>query len=325
MHVIFVILRKIVVEYRFHVVHVNPSGGHIRRHQNVGIAVPEPLHYPVPLHLLEIAVKSLRKIPPVLELQYQLVHLLLCIAEDQRQLGRVEIQKPAKHLVFVLRPHFIIVLLDIRYRQFFFHHFYVNRLPLIQLGNLHDCPRHCGGKQYGLPVPGRIFQYRLDVLPEAHVQHLVGLIQHHRMKLLKAERMPSHMIHHATRCSDDDLHSSLERTNLPADILSPVNREHFDSMQIFGQIAEFFRHLNRQFSRRAQHKSLQFPVVRINLLQKRDSKGRRLSRPCLRLSDHIRSGPHHRYGLRLNRRHFLKSHIFNRPEKLRTEIQFFKS
>ena len=51
-YIILVILRDIVVEYRFHVVHVDSSCSDIRCNKNLGRSVPEAAHNAVSLLLL---------------------------------------------------------------------------------------------------------------------------------------------------------------------------------------------------------------------------------------------------------------------------------
>ena len=51
-------------------------------------------------------------------------------------------------------------------------------------------------------------QNRFHILAEAHVQHLVRFIQNDHFQVVQTDRMASHMIHHASRCADDDLHAA---------------------------------------------------------------------------------------------------------------------
>ena len=63
----------------------------------------------------------------------------------------------------------------------FFYHLDVDRIVLIFPGNIENRLRHRRGEKDRLTSLRRnILKNRLDVIAEAHVQHLVRLIEYHR-------------------------------------------------------------------------------------------------------------------------------------------------
>ena len=94
------------------------------------------------------------------------------------------------------------------------------------------------------------------------------------------------MIHHASRCAHDNLHSP-QAYNLFSDFLSPVNGKHFDSVHIFRNFAQLLRRLNGKLSGGTQYNGLQLSELRVYLLQSGNAKGSRLSRTGLSLSDNV--------------------------------------
>ena len=85
-HVILNILWNVIVDDRFHIIHINPSGCHIGSDQDAGAAVTETVHRHITLRLGQVAVQSFRLKSLLLQQIRQLVHLLLCVTEDQCQL-----------------------------------------------------------------------------------------------------------------------------------------------------------------------------------------------------------------------------------------------
>ena len=59
-HIVLNILWNIVIDDSFHIIHINPSGCHIRSDQNAGSAVTETVHGHITLRLGQISMQSFR-------------------------------------------------------------------------------------------------------------------------------------------------------------------------------------------------------------------------------------------------------------------------
>ena len=59
-HIVLDILRNIVIDDSFHIIHINTSGCHIRSDQDTGSTVTETLHDRVTLRLGQISMQSFR-------------------------------------------------------------------------------------------------------------------------------------------------------------------------------------------------------------------------------------------------------------------------
>ena len=84
-----------------------------------------------------------------------------------------------------------------------------------------DLGRHRRREQRDLLVLRRGLEDRLDVLGEAHVQHLVGLVEHDVLHVREVERAPLQVVHDAARRTDDDVHTAPQRGELDAVALPP--------------------------------------------------------------------------------------------------------
>ena len=96
-------------------------------------------------------------------------------------------------------------------------------------------------------LAGDLTKDQLHILAEAHVQHLIRLIQYHHVHQIQLDSMSAHVIHDTSRGSHDNLYAPQSR-DLTADILSAVDRQHLDAVHVFGDFPQFFRCLDRQFS-----------------------------------------------------------------------------
>src|SRR3546814_11707332 len=61
-------------------------------------------------------------------------------------------------------------------------------LLLVALGERHDRLGHGGGEEEGAAAFGRAVENFLQILAEAHVEHLVGFVQHDGLEAGKVER-----------------------------------------------------------------------------------------------------------------------------------------
>ena len=78
-------------------------------------------------------------------------------------------------------------------------------------GDRRDARRQRGGEQRGLPFGRRGVENRFDVLGEAHVEHLVGFVEHDGGERVELQRPAADVIERAAGRGDDDVHAALER------------------------------------------------------------------------------------------------------------------
>ncbi len=80
------------------------------------------------------------------------------------------------------------------------------------------------GEERGLPLRRRRLEDGLELVGEAHVEHLVGLVEHDGLDAAEVERAAADVIERATRRGDDDVHAAAEDGDLLAEGLSAVDR-----------------------------------------------------------------------------------------------------
>ena len=72
---------------------------------------------------------------------------------------------------------------------------------------------------------GHSSRIALDVLDEAHVEHLVGLVEDDDCDAVEVERAAAHVVHHPAGRADHDLDAAAQRAELPVDRLAAVDRQ----------------------------------------------------------------------------------------------------
>ena len=87
-------------------------------------------------------------------------------------------------------------------------------LAQVPLGNRRDARRHRGGEERRLPRVGRGGENRLEVVGKAHVEHLVGFVEHEHFERREVERLAAQMIERAAGRGHDDLDAAAQRADL---------------------------------------------------------------------------------------------------------------
>ena len=92
--------------------------------------------------------------------------------------------------------------------------------------HLLDPRRHGGREQHGLGLVRQGVEDGVEVLGEAHVEHLVGLVEHDDLDGLEVEAAAGEVVDGPARGGDDDVDAAVQGVQLAADGLAAVDREH---------------------------------------------------------------------------------------------------
>ena len=126
------------------------------------------------------------------------------------------------------------------------------RLAEVAPSDLVDSGRQGGREQNRLAFFGSGFEDFLDVVGEPHVEHLVGLVEHHQFNVAKSESAPPDVIEGAARGCNNDVHSAAQGMELAADRLAAVDRYH-PGAEVAPIAIEGLRNLDGQFPGRDQN------------------------------------------------------------------------
>ena len=184
------------------------------------------------------------------------------------------------------------------------------RLCLELLGDLEDRLRHGRGEEQGLTVLRDLPKDQFDVVAEAHVEHLVGFVQHNDFDVVEPERAALEVVHDASRRADDDVDAGLECAELAFDRLAAVDRQDRDAGEVGKEVGELLGDLDGEFAGRAEHDGLHGPLGRVDLLDDGDAECGCLAGTGLRLRSHVTAGLDEGDGECLDGRGLFKAHVF---------------
>ena len=138
----------------------------------------------------------------------------------------------------------------------------LDRAVQVLLGDAADLRRHRRGEQGDLTLAGRGGQDLVDVLGEAHAQHLVGLVEHEEADLVHLQRAALEVVEHAAGGADDDLRAAGQRALLRQERRAAVDREHVQAGQVRRERLDRVGDLHRELAGRGQDDGLDAPGCR---------------------------------------------------------------
>jgi len=174
------------------------------------------------------------------------------------------------------------------------------RLVHVVVRQLADRRRHGGREERRLAAGGRQREDPLDVLQEAEVEHLVGLVEHHEAALVQHQRVAPNQIQDAAHRADDDVPARSQLRLLVADRRATEDGDHVDA-GVRPIRAQRLRHLDAELARGRQHERLHGGLGRVDVLEDRQAKSSCLAGSGLRLADHIAALQERRDRLLLDR------------------------
>ena len=107
-------------------------------------------------------------------------------------------------------------------------------VPLVEPADVHHLPADGGGEHHHLLLFGQAVQDTADVLEEAHVQHLVRLVQHHGGDLVHPDGAVLHVVHQPPGGGHHDLRVPFQRLDLGPHGLPAVDGGHPHPLPVLG-------------------------------------------------------------------------------------------
>ena len=91
---------------------------------------------------------------------------------------------------------------------------------------------HRSREEQRVAVGRHVVEYLVDAVREAHVEHLVGLVEHNVLHGVELCGSAVHKVDKTARCSHDNLRSVLQRTHLVDDRRTAVYCYNVDSFNV---------------------------------------------------------------------------------------------
>ena len=183
-------------------------------------------------------------------------------------------------------------------------HFHLGGVVKESVGDPLNLGCHGGREEQRLAGFGGHLEDAFDIGDEPHIQHPVGLIDHHDLHARQQQFAALEMVKQAAGGGDQHIHAAVDQLVLVAKRYT-TDQQSLGQLGVFGIFVKAFRHLGGQFACGGQHKRARHARACASLAQKRDhgqGKARRLARAGLGDAQNVLSAQRGRDGLGLNGR-----------------------
>ena len=231
---------------------VEATRGDVGRHQDAHHTRAERLQRPCALRLREFARQRNRGESVARQSCGDVRSVLARVHEHENVLIALEQQQVQERRIAVFGVNQKRDVLDVGVGFAEARAFDVHRLLLIALGDGLDP----GGERRADEVRAAILrsrvQDRLELVAEAHVEHLVGLVEDDLFDTTRIERAALDVIEHASRRADDDARTAVQLAHLELDVGTAGDDGDLDALEVGEEPLEFARDLVGQFASRGQ-------------------------------------------------------------------------
>ena len=235
---------------------------HIGCHAHPCAPVAHGLQRMAALVLAEFAGQRHDREAPVGKARGQPVDRLAGVAEHQRIAGLVVAKHVDDGMLGIVGVDDQRAVFDVRVLGLLGGSGNANCVALVLLGQRGDGARHGCRKHQRAPVLGRFTENELQVLPEAQVEHLVGLVQHDGAQAAGLERAALDVVAQPARGGHNDVGAALQRVALGAHVHAADTRRHHGAclliepgelaLDLHGKLAGWRDDQRQRFSRRAE-------------------------------------------------------------------------
>ena len=196
----------------------------------------ELLHHRVALRLRQIAMQRVHIITVADKIVGYLLRLALRAAEYYGVNIRVCIGYALQRKIFVLCVDHIIYVAHILSPLVLRAYHEFNGAVHIILRYFCNLVGHSGREKQHLTVFRHISENAVDVVYKAHIEHLVGLVENHRMHVRQIYRSAFYQVQQTTRSGNDDMHTFFQRPYLALYARTAIYGQHLQIRSIFREI-----------------------------------------------------------------------------------------
>ena len=192
------------------------------------------------------------------------------------------------------------------------------RVLQVLLGDRGDARRHRRGEERGLLLARRLLEDRFEVLREAHVEHLVGLVEHEEPHRVELQGLAPDVVERAPGRADDDVDPAFQRADLWIHRRAAVDCRDVDAEDLPVAV-DRLGDLHRELARRHEDERGRPPAsarVLSDPLEQRQRERGGLARARRGLPEHVASGEERRDRGVLDRRRLLVAERAERAHEL---------
>ena len=216
------------------VVDVDAAGGHVGGHEHLKMLLLEAQHHAVALGLRHLAVQRVGAVAALEQLFRQGLRVAARPAKDDAVERRVEVEKASDGLAFVRVTDEGILVLDVLVDRRRLVDLHLERIGHVLPHHAADFARHRGREQPRALVLRREGQNLVQLLLEAHVQHLVRLVEHQVPDAVEFDGLALGEIDEAARRGDDHVARLFQLSDLRRNVRAPVHRHGPQALAVLG-------------------------------------------------------------------------------------------
>ncbi len=327
-----VVVGALVVDHVADPGDVDPASGHVGADQDVHLVLVELLQRLLPRHLVQIAVDGGCLEAAIDQFVGEALRGSLRPGEDHGLGAVLGLQDPADDLRLVQIVRLVDVLIGVRHGHVGVDRLGadVDRLVQVAPGQSHNRRRHRGREEQGLPGRRGLGDQPLHVGQEAHVEHLVRLVEDQHPHVREVQRATGHQVEQSARGADDHVDATAELTELVVVTHAAVDGQDPGLAHRRGHL-KVAGDLKRELAGGAHHQRLRLPLVgevgvfgvggNGDPLQQADPEGQRLAGARPGLADHVGAGQGDRDGEGLDREGVFNAHRRQRFDDLGANAQ----
>ena len=305
------VVRNVVVDHVGNAVNVQATSSHIGCHQDVQAAVLELINRALTESLRDVAVDGSSGESAGTQLLGELLGLVLGAHEHDHRFEFLDFEDAGQRVQLVAVADHQEALANVVRSASLGLDGNLFRLRQVLLGQATNRSRHGSREQRDLLVIRGVGKNALDILLEAHLQHLIGLVQHQETQVGNVQRALLQVVDDTTRRADDNLRTSAQTRQLHSIGLTTVDWQDLNLAQVISKRLEGVRNLQRQLTGRSKHQSLRCADGAINASQNRQRKRRGLTGTSLSQADDVAAAHQSRDSSSLNWGRSLKPNLAN--------------
>ena len=219
MDVVLTITRQIIVNNQADLLHIDPSRPNIGRYKNAGVALTKLAHNRIALFLRHLTMHTANSEIRISHLLRQPVDLAARIAEDNRLRDRQSVVEVTQRVEFpLLLLYSDEILLQPFKRQLITLDENSHRIRHELRRHVQHIVRQCCADNHHLRRRRQVPVHVVDLLAEASVEELVGLVQDQHLDVSGAEVAAADHVCHTAWGPGDDVLAVVELADVFADV-----------------------------------------------------------------------------------------------------------
>ena len=311
MDVVFGIVGKLQIDDEVDVVHVEAAGGDIGGAKDFHSAAAEVPHHALAHRLIDVAMQAISGITTRHEGVGGVIDGTFGVGEDDGETRGLDVDDAAEHLGLGAAMHLVVALLDGRNRERLLLDGDGGSIARVIFDEAADARLEGGAEENGLALLWHGSHEAVDVVAEAHVEHLIGFVKDEGLETVELDQAALHEVKNAPWGADDDLGAALQGADLAVIRRTAIDWCGAHAFLELGQLVNLSADLHGQLTGGAEDESLHMALRTVHALHHRNAEGHGFAGAGLGLPDDIASGQGHGNGLGLNGGRLLETEGFD--------------